>query len=396
MTLMELGAKIGAKKMETMPKEMLSYYPVPEDRKGELCSMEMIERLQERFEFFGEFYDDVKERWAALEQDEDRKTWVDVCSLFMKDQEYEIVTKIPVPDPDGTLAGDLLLLFIHVPAVEKAYDAYIQRGFDEQSAREYMLRYVGNVRHTSNNIIGRTSLIAMYFRWLCLYTKARIFSYKGFNFEVHRVTTPYVLKNKKTGALLPVAKDQVCHRDGTVLGSAGYEDEEGSFTTSFVETEEAFIAHPTENCVFKKETEVFSKAEWEIALEPGNYVIGVHIPKNTDFSPENIDAAFEGARDITMKGFGEVDPKMFMCGSWLLSPDLDEMLKPDSKILGFARRFARFPRKGTGKSVFNFVFPQSFKGPYEDLPEDTSLMRALKAKYIAGGYVLDYGGVIAL
>ena len=31
-----------------------------------------------------------------------------------------------------------------------------------------------------------------------------------------------------------------------------------------------------------------------------------------------------------------------------------------------------------------------------ELPEDTSLMRALKAHYLAGGYILDYNGVIGL
>ena len=71
------------------------------------------------------------------------------------------------------------------------------------------------------------------------------------------------------------------------------------------------------------------------------------------------------------------------------------MLKPGSKILSFGECYTRYPRLDAGgKSVFSFVFPKTFKGPYEELPEDTSLMRALKQHYIDGKFVLWYSGVI--
>lgn len=396
MTLTEIAKEIGIVKYDAIPEKMFEYYPIPEDRKNELCSMELIERLQERFDFFGEYFEDAKERWAAIEKDELRKTWVDVSSLYMIDNEYEKVTKIPVPEPDGTLAGDLLQLFIHVPSIEAAYDLYLERGFSEEEAKGYMRTYYSNVNHTSKNILGRTTLIAMYFRWLCLYTKARIFRYSGFNFEIHRFSGAYVLKNKETGEVAILSRGSTYHRSGEVLGSAGAEDEEGSYKTTYEETEDAYIGHRSVNCIFQKEAETFPKEKWSMLLKPGNRVIGVHIPKNTDFSNENIDNAFAGAKEIVKKGFGDTNPKMFHCSSWLLSPQLEEIMKPESRILAFGRRFMRYPIKGNGKAVFNFVFPQSFKGPYEDLPEDTSLMRALKAKYIAGEYIYGYSGFIEL
>jgi hypothetical protein len=394
MTLLEIAKEIGCRKYETMPEEMNAYYPIPEDRKSELCSFEMIDRLQEKFNFFGEYYENAKECWKAIEQDELRKTWVDVASLYMIDNEYEKITKIPVPEPDGTLAGDLLQLFIHVPSIEAAYESYLRRGFDEETALSYMEGYHRNITHTAKNVNGRVSMIGMYFRWFCLYTKARIFRYMGFNFELHNWTLSYVIKNKKTGEVLPLSKEAKYHRSGEVLGSAGAEDEEGSWEATFEETEDAFIGHPAVNCKFTKEKATFSKSEWEMHLKPGDKVIGIHIPKNTDFSDENIHASFEGAKEIVKKGYADWNPKMLVCSSWLLCPDLEEMLKPDSRILAFGRRFIRFPRKGTGKSPFSFVFPQSFKGTYEELPEDTSLMRALKARYVGGGFLLDYTGVI--
>ena len=376
MTLLEIAKEIGCRKYETMPEEMNAYYPLPEDRKNELCSIQMIEHLQERFELFGDYFEEVKKRWEAIEKDELRKTWVDVASLYMIDNEYEKITKIPVPEHDGTEAGDLIQLFIHVPSIEAAYESYVKRGFDEEEALGYMKSYYRNVDHTTRDIVGRLSLIGMYFRWLCLYTKARLFRYKGFNFELHNWSLSYVIKNKESGEILPLSKNLKYHRSGEVLGSAGAEDEEGSWEADFEETDDAFIGHPAVNCKFNKEKKAFPKSEWEMLLQPGDKVIGIHIPKNTDFSDENIHASFEGAKEIVKKGYADWNPKMLVCSSWLLCPDLEEMLKPDSRILAFGRRFTRFPKKGTGKSPFSFVFPQSFKGSYEELPEDTSLMRA--------------------
>ena len=99
MTLAEIAKAIDVVKYETIPEDMYEYYPVPENRKGELCSLEMIERLQERFGLFKDYYEAVKKCWLALEKDELRKTYADVASLYMIDKEYKKVTKIPVPQP---------------------------------------------------------------------------------------------------------------------------------------------------------------------------------------------------------------------------------------------------------------------------------------------------------
>ena len=396
MTLNEIAKAIGIKKYDEIPEGMFAYYPIPENRKPELCSMEMICRVQEKFDFFGEYFDAAKKSWEAMEQDELRKTWTDVSSLYMIDNEYEKITKIPVPEPDGTKAGDLIQLFIHVPSVETAYEMYLARGFDEETSKGIMHRYYGSLRHTSEDIIGRPAMIGMYFRWDCLYTKARLFAYRGFNFELHKSRLANVIRNRRTGEVLPLAVPGVIHRSGEVLGSAGMEDEEGSFAVDFTETDAAFIGHPARNCYFGKEPETFSKEEWEQIFRPGDAGLNIHIPKKTDFSEENITLALEGAKKIAAEGFKEYSPKVFLCSSWLLSPQLDGMLKPGSRILGFAERFVRFPRKSGGKSVFSFVFPQNFKGTYEQLPEDTSLMRALKQWYLDGKFIYDYSGVIPM
>ena len=79
--------------------------------------------------------------------------------------------------------------------------------------------------------------------------------------------------------------------------------------------------------------------------------------------------------------------KVFAVRTWLLGPELREILKPDSNIIKFQDRFEiTHYYEGTASYVSN-VFKTT--GPLESidfasLPEDTSLRRALKERLLRG------------
>ncbi|MBR2635005.1 MAG: hypothetical protein IKD31_05445 [Clostridia bacterium] len=395
MNLNEIAKKIGIEKYDAIPEGMLAYYPVPEERKEELCSLEMIDRLQDRFHFFKEYYPVVKEYRAALEQDPAKKAYVDVASLYMKDSPYEKCTKIPVPAPDGTPSGDLLQLFIHLPSIESAYDQYRKRGFSHEETLSLLDCYYDDLAHTHKNVVGRPALVDIYFRWLCLYTKALIFYHRGLNYQLATNKSIYVLKQKNTKELRILSKEgKMIHRGGYPLGTVDFEDEEGAIETTFEETEDAYFGFSVQNLLFSTKKERFPKSEWEMVCTLHDSCVAVHIPKQTDLSEENITRSLEEAKEIVATRYPEFKPRFFTCNSWLLSGDLKKIMKPGSRILSFGERYVRYPVKSNGQSVFVFVFPQNFKGSMEDLPEDTSLMRALKKMYIEGDHIHNYGGII--
>ena len=78
----------------------------------------------------------------------------------------------------------------------------------------------------------------------------------------------------------------------------------------------------------------------------------------------------------------------------MMSPELSLYMKPESRVLGFASQYERFPIHTEGEDVLNFVFYLKFK-TYEDLAEDTSLQRKLKRLYLDGGRLYEYGGIFA-
>jgi len=205
-----------------------------------------------------------------------------------------------------------------------------------------------------------------------------------------------ILKNKTTGEILPVeGANKKVHRDGRILGTYGFEEEEGAFETSFEETDTHFIGNPVRNCLIQKEKECFSKEEWEVKLREGDDVISIHIPKGTDLSPEFVAASTASALKFVEKYYDEFHPKGFMCSSWLLEPSIEAILGKPGKISGFGNQFVRYPNKSVGKEMFSFVFgPGAAQRPWEELAEDTSLQRALKELYLSGKRIYAWSGIL--
>ena len=76
---------------------------------------------------------------------------------------------------------------------------------------------------------------------------------------------------------------------------------------------------------------------------------------------------------------------------------MNEILGEKSKISNFSARYSRFPAKSGGKDIFSYVYRMQYGDiPLEKLPEDTSLQRALKQKYLNGEHILGFSGVILM
>ena len=119
-------------------------------------------------------------------------------------------------------------------------------------------------------------------------------------------------------------------------------------------------------------------------------VLSVHIPSAADLSREALDNSYRQARAF----FQEYPflclkdgqpPKAIFCNSWLLSPTLRTLLKPESGIRRFAEDFELRDSEDQSKGCFHFLFMVTDDTDPADLPEKTSLQRAVKAHLMAGG-----------
>ncbi len=117
--------------------------------------------------------------------------------------------------------------------------------------------------------------------------------------------------------------------------------------------------------------------EGSAGFTTGDPAIGVHIPETGPLSPEACDASFRWAHDFFSRHFPEEPCRIATCGSWLLDDQLAEYLPPDSNIVRFQRRFRLLPGGRVGdEEIVRFVFRRT-GASLDDLPQRTTLERAI-------------------
>jgi len=382
MELRRIADKLG---IETYPAELESVQPV------DICDEARIAALQAAFDLFGEYYEEVLSEVREISRDPELRAWGEAVAGYAFCASVTEFKNTPFPLPEGSVG--FLPLLIHLPMIPVAVKNYRSRGFSEEMIHTLLNTYKGCMDVVYSKT-GSRGLNRTYFNWLMLYSKALIFGYKGFQFEVMAFPEQAViLKNRETDAVVPLLLQEKIHKSGMILGAAGCEGTDGSWTAEFLETEEGYYGYPAVNGKVSGEKVFYPKEQWACALQPGQFVLSAHLPKGMDISKENVDEAFNTVKDIANRWYPDFEITALYCGSWLLDPALADIVGAESKIVAYGARFARYPLLSAGREVFNFVFPPNVTD-LSALPENTRLERGLKELYLNGGYIHAFGGVI--
>lgn len=391
MELYEIAQAVGIAKCPDFLMDI--YHSLPADNIP-ACNLKLIDKLQTEFQLFGEFYDIVKQTAAEINQDKKRSAWIKTAVAYVKDKSVADARRIPVPKADGTQITALLPLYILLPQIPMGIASYQRRGFSEAEIAELMKGYASGIRIVQDQT-GMPGINWLYYYWLTLYAKAMIFNTEGLQFELRYAPDAAIyLKNKTDDQILMLATCGTYHRTGIQpLGSAGYEDSEGAFKADFAEDKTAYYGHAIVDSRVELERKSYLKADWECVLRPADQCLSLHIPKNADISPENMERAVASARKIVKERYPEHTGMSVFGSSWILDPKLKEILGEQSKISQLINMFHKYPQKCGGTGVFGYVFPKNYES-LETLPENTSLQRKLKQHYLDGNYIYDYAGFI--
>ena len=382
MELRKIADKLG---IGAYPEALETVAPV------DICDEARIMALQEAFDFFGEYYEEVLSEVRKVSKDPELRAWGEAVAGYAFQASITEFRSTPFPLPEGSVG--FLPLLIQLPMVPVAVKNYRSRGFSDEMIQALFNSYKGCMDVVYSKT-GSRGLNRTYFNWLMLYSKALIFRYKGFQFEVRAFSDQAViLKNRETGELAPLLREGEVHKSGMILGAAGCEDKDSSWTAEFLETEEGYYGYPAVNGKVSGEKVFYPKEQWVCALQPGQFVLSAHLPKGMDISKENVDEAFRTVKEIANQWYPDFEITALYCGSWLLDPALEDILGAESKIAAYGARFARYPLMSAGREVFNFVFPPNVT-ELDALPENTRLERGLKKLYLNGGYIHAFAGVI--
>ncbi len=120
-------------------------------------------------------------------------------------------------------------------------------------------------------------------------------------------------------------------------------------------------------------------------------VLGVHIPRGDGFNPETIKASFEWAKEFFPKYFG-TSYDTYVCTSWMLAPQLDQLISENSSIAYFRKYFTIYGEDTSYSQAEDYVFLKKLDDKTQ-YAEDTSLQRNLK-KFLLDGGVMGMGKAV--
>ncbi len=298
--------------------------------------------------------------------------------------------------PQGSGLGyDFLHLFAALPTIPDSIARLKQRNVPEDVILATMQEYDFCVE-LRKRLTGSPSFDLSRLGWIRWVIHHKLLRIGCLKYDFFRQRTPRgaVAFQNKEGICILLANNVQVHRGGGILHSAGLEDPEGSFYAVIEKTDRQITGHPVINGRISPEKVVLDRTQWQLALSDVDPVVCIHIPHGARLDPAFVEASCSRARQIFADCYPDLHYKAFFTHTWLLSPQLQEHLNPNSHILSFQKHFMLFPCKSSGRGVFPFVF--SLPKPPTDLtvlPENTSLQRSLKHLYLSGSFIHEHAGI---
>ena len=120
-------------------------------------------------------------------------------------------------------------------------------------------------------------------------------------------------------------------------------------------------------------------------FEEKHQYVYIHIPRGKDLNEEDVKESLCLADKYIKKYYSELKKEKlaYYTKTWLLSPEIKEILSDDSNIIKFQNKFNIIEYEENIDDFLNFVFGVVIdKVAYKDLPEKTTLQKELKRKLL--------------
>jgi len=136
-----------------------------------------------------------------------------------------------------------------------------------------------------------------------------------------------------------------------------------------------------------------TNSDWELALQEGDDVLDIHIPRSGPFTVEACRESLRQAYEFFPRHWPDQPFKASSSHTWFFTPQLQQLLPPESNIVCFQREFYLYPsfRGGPG-FLWSFVFGERYPDR-ATAPRDTLLRKAVLEWLDQGGELFDLSGV---
>lgn len=140
------------------------------------------------------------------------------------------------------------------------------------------------------------------------------------------------------------------------------------------------------------ELKLFRIGELEFEICDIEKVISIHIPSDAKLTEEEVKKSLNEAKKFFLEIINKSD-YIFKCTSWLLSPNLKEVLNEQSNILRFQELFSIESVNLLDDSGISWIFKTDSK-EIKTFKEETSLQKKLKKRLLNGEHIGIATGVL--
>lgn len=398
LTLQELMENLGCNEYPKRWKDIFEQAMDEYDKNGcFLADWAYYENLNEKYGCFEEYGYVYK---AAVEQIKDEEMlcrYLLLLSMSLNDkvhkkEDLKEFVRLQAPSGKEPTAYEMVSALALCSQLEGMAEDLRQKKIPEKYIRDTMRSAVNGVR---NYIWRHEGAYGFYLlRWAQKYVEGKLFPIGRLEMELFATFSgKAIVFQNENGEVVSLADELPTHRNGMALGCKNLEDEEGSWVACVEEKEDAWIGYPyLENGLASKERISLLKSEWREVVRKGDPVISVHIPPTGKLTPELVDKTIAETKEFVSTYFPEFTYKAFVCESWMMSTQLEELLG-GGNIVEFSKRFHRMTIKSQGEAVFDFIFLKpDMNFEIQNLPENTTLERKLKSFYLTGNVLYEMFG----
>lgn len=345
-----------------------------------------IDSLQKRFGMFGKWFDDVQNAAKIISEDEDLLLFVYIFGCILEER-HELCS-MTLPDRECA-ATDHLPLFSFLRFADEMAENLEKRKLPEDVIRSTMSCF-GDEMNDYHGLFGRSG-VRIYSSWFMHFLNGDIIRIGRLNFEMSKFSQ-HMRVYDCGGELKVLADGEYMHKSGMVWGSAGQTDEEGKYFAEITEENGAVSGYAANEYGEIEPHRITLEGAREV-LRRGDKILSVHIPAEDPLTVELCEEAYKRAREIFASCYPEFGFKAFCCFSWMLEKRLRLITGKESNITRFADKYTGFPLL-SGDACFSFLFHvYDDKPELKNLPETTSMQRAVKKYLCEGGHFYAKGGV---
>lgn len=364
-------------------EELLPYYERALEMKRErglaILDKERLVRLNREYNIFRIGFDAVLEASDLIAKNDDLVLYNYVIYLILDDR-IKSIEKI-IPTPEGVSAEtDFAPAFGILYCIEDAVEILKTRDLPPEIISD-SLSGIESEMLAYRDMHGRYGM-RDYVGWYAYFVFGEIIRVGRLQYQFTKFG-PSVKIYEKDGDVAIMANNRDAHRGGLFFGAYGQRDEVGKYFAELKIDGDRVTGYRADRYGELSSTPV-TLVGYREALREGDNVVAIHITNGEPFHIDTVRESFRMMDEVIAKHYADLDIKAYHGYSWVFNKHLRDIMGRDTNITMLADMFELYPTAGGHHGIYEYVFKRPESTPIEELPEDSSMQRALK-KYLLDG-----------